>query len=290
MKKYLVLLPLFASCGLSKSNMGPEGQDMGPEGQDSQIVGGSSLDTSSNLNSLLGDRSSQEVASEILNLPKDELSLFSIAKRFTELKAHFSKKPNCPFQDFINSLVYCYKKEISDKIVVFVVQCGYTELLKALFSYGDKIDVNGEYMPYIPNIPNMPSTNRATPWFTLIHIAAGYKKPETAIPVIEILLANGADINKKDSDGRTALHVTGWVKTAEFLLNKDADINAKDNNGCTVLRSEIVSLCELLENYKEDCDFSMTLEKLSKIEGKSLKELDIIEGKSLNSEYVSYIN
>ncbi|WP_223262043.1 ankyrin repeat domain-containing protein [Cardinium endosymbiont of Dermatophagoides farinae] len=121
-------------------------------------------------------------------------------------------------------------------------------------------------------------------------MAAGYKKPETAIPVIEILLANGADINKKDSDGRTALHVTGWVKTAEFLLNKDADINAKDNNGCTVLRSEIVSLCELLENYKEDCDFSMTLEKLSKIEGKSLKELDIIEGKSLNSEYVSYIN
>lgn len=52
-------------------------------------------------------------------------------------------------------------------------------------------------------------------------------------------LANGADVNSKHQNGRTALMLTAeWGSTedvASFLLAHGADINAKDNDGRTAL-------------------------------------------------------
>jgi ankyrin repeat protein len=60
---------------------------------------------------------------------------------------------------------------------------------------------------------------------------------------VETLIKSGFDINKKDSEGRTLLHVAsmiGRLKVVELLLSNGADINARDNDGCTPLYSACI--------------------------------------------------
>jgi len=52
-------------------------------------------------------------------------------------------------------------------------------------------------------------------------------------------LASKADVNAKNSDGNTALHIAaiyGYKDMAEFLLASKADVNGKNNKGETPLR------------------------------------------------------
>ena len=65
-----------------------------------------------------------------------------------------------------------------------------------------------------------------------IHNAAYDRK----IELIKQHLAAGTDVNAKNEQGRTPLHVAAWDSQASVLLiEKGADVNAKDDDGNTPL-------------------------------------------------------
>jgi ankyrin repeat protein len=67
--------------------------------------------------------------------------------------------------------------------------------------------------------------------WTALQIAV--KKRHTA--VVEVLLAQAADPNHKNSEGSTALHMVKDVRAAQALLVKGADVTARDKQGKTAL-------------------------------------------------------
>lgn len=52
---------------------------------------------------------------------------------------------------------------------------------------------------------------------------------------VQSLIQDGADINRRDSDGWTALMHANSVEAIKFLINNRADINAVDDRGRTAL-------------------------------------------------------
>lgn len=76
--------------------------------------------------------------------------------------------------------------------------------------------------------------NVMAPTGTPLHMAASGSW-DVAYPA-ELLLAHGADVNARNKQGRTPLHVAVPKKTlAAVLLAKGADVNAKDSTGMTPL-------------------------------------------------------
>ena len=54
----------------------------------------------------------------------------------------------------------------------------------------------------------------------------------------EYFIQKGADVNAKDKDGNTPLHLAamnGKIDVAKVLLKHNADVNAKNNEGRTAL-------------------------------------------------------
>jgi ankyrin repeat protein len=61
---------------------------------------------------------------------------------------------------------------------------------------------------------------------------------ENNMALAEPLIANGINLETKDSSGRTPFQravIYGWYKAAKLLLDKGADIDARDKNGQTIL-------------------------------------------------------
>jgi hypothetical protein len=59
-----------------------------------------------------------------------------------------------------------------------------------------------------------------------------------SVPVVEVLLGGGADVNAVGSDGKTPLHCAVeavGVEVVRSLLNRGANVNAVDSEGASVL-------------------------------------------------------
>ena len=100
---------------------------------------------------------------------------------------------------------------------------------------------------------------------TPLHLAASWGHKEVA----ELLIDNGADVNVKSGFGQPPLR---WAagnegsQVAELLIAKGADVNAKDDNGWTPL--DHASFADQQNDTVESADL------LRKHGGKTKKELE----------------
>ncbi len=110
--------------------------------------------------------------------------------------------------------------------------------------------------------PDLPFKNRNGR--TALHLASsegnvtqrrimeGKKSNEAArFEMTKLLLEKGANVNARDDDGLTALHLAsgdGCLRIARLLLEKGANANARDNEGNTALY--YASSENLLEFYR----------------------------------------
>ena len=62
--------------------------------------------------------------------------------------------------------------------------------------------------------------------------------------ILELLIANDADVNAKDNDGLTPLHHASHKQIFELLIAAGADVNAKKPNGKTALDDALSEIGE----------------------------------------------
>jgi ankyrin repeat protein len=81
------------------------------------------------------------------------------------------------------------------------------------------------------------SVNASKDGYTALH-DPNMRSSDDAADVVEVLLANGADVYKTPSCGTTALHMAaskGHVKCVKVMVAAGADVNITDKRGMTSL-------------------------------------------------------
>jgi ankyrin repeat protein len=108
-------------------------------------------------------------------------------------------------------------------------------------------DAVGSLLDVDPQLANL--TDRAPGRFSVLHLASG----RGDLAVVELLLAAGANVDKRSHDGSTPLHTAalgGHLEVTKVLVAAGAETRATTNSGYSVLEAARVSgnrtLVELL--------------------------------------------
>lgn len=116
---------------------------------------------------------------------------------------------------------------------------GYTLAHYAMYDFQEAFDANLEYLQFLFENgakPNAVNNYGKTPLHEFFHKSTHFEGLDEK--VIALCCKNGFNINSKDNDGRTVLHIAslyGRDKAVECLLERDADIQAVDESKLTPL-------------------------------------------------------